>query len=274
MTTMMLSVGVPMLSGGDEVGRTQLGNNNAYCQDNEISWTPWELDADQRDFLEFTRRLIRVWRDHPVLRRRKFFQGRRIRGADVTDIAWIDPSGREMTDETWNSPDVRCLGVRLNGDAIDEVNERGERIVGDTLVILLNAGEDAVPFSLPATGPTERWEAIVDTADPWAPVRWLMAKDRFRLQSAIDDRPAAGVPRARRPAGVRLGPDGRVLRSGRTRRTTESASGSSSCSRAKDRSGSAWRVLTSVCGGGWSSRTCCRRWTTAGSRSRGPLASG
>ena len=138
---------------------------------------------DQRDFLEFTRRLIRVWRDHPVLRRRKFFQGRRIRGADVTDIAWIDPSGREMTDETWNSPDVRCLGVRLNGDAIDEVNERGERIVGDTLVILFNAGEDAVPFSLPATGPTERWETIVDTADPWAPVRWLMAKDRFRLQA-------------------------------------------------------------------------------------------
>ena len=130
---MMLSVGVPMLSGGDEVGRTQLGNNNAYCQDNEISWTPWELDAEQRDFLEFTRRLIRVWRDHPVLRRRKFFQGRRIRGADVIDIAWIDPSGREMTDETWNSPDVRCLGVRLNGDAIDEVNERGQRIVGETL---------------------------------------------------------------------------------------------------------------------------------------------
>ena len=87
-----------------------------------------------------------------------------------------------MTDETWNSPDVRCLGVRLNGDAIDEVNERGERIVGDTLVILFNAGEDAVPFSLPATGPAERWETIVDTADPWAPVRWLMAKDRFRLQ--------------------------------------------------------------------------------------------
>jgi len=182
MTTMMLSVGVPMLSGGDEVGRTQLGNNNAYCQDNEISWMPWELDADQRDFLEFTRRLIRVWRDHPVLRRRKFFQGRRIRGADVSDIAWIDPSGREMTDETWNSPDVRCLGVRLNGDAIDEVNERGERIVGDTLVVLFNAGEDAVPFSLPATGPAERWETIIDTADPWAPVRWLMAKDRFRLQ--------------------------------------------------------------------------------------------
>ena len=183
MTTLMLSVGVPMLSGGDEVGRTQLGNNNAYCQDNEISYTPWEIDGDQRDFLEFTRRLIRIWRDHPVLRRRKFFQGRRIRGADVTDILWIDPSGVEMTDATWNSPDVRCLGVRLNGDAINEIDERGERIVGDTLVILLNAGEEPVSFSLPDTGPTERWETLVDTADPWSPVRWLMAKDRYRLQS-------------------------------------------------------------------------------------------
>ena len=183
MTTLMLSVGVPMLSGGDEVGRTQLGNNNAYCQDNEISYTPWEIDSEQRDFLEFTRRLIRVWRDHPVLRRRKFFQGRRIRGADVTDILWIDPSGVEMNDSTWNSPDVRCLGVRLNGDAIDEIDERGERIVGDTLVILLNAGDEAVPFSLPDTGPTERWETLIDTADPWSPVRWLMAKDRYRLQS-------------------------------------------------------------------------------------------
>ena len=81
-----------------------------------------------------------------MLRRRKFFQGRRIRGADVQDIAWLDPSGREMTDETWNSPDVRCLGVRLNGDAIDEVDERGERIVGDTLLLLLNAGDETIPF--------------------------------------------------------------------------------------------------------------------------------
>ena len=186
MATLMLSVGVPMISGGDEVGRTQLGNNNAYCQDNEISWTPWDLDAEQKDFLEFTRRVIRIWKDHPVLRRRKFFQGRRIRGADVLDIAWLDPSGREMTDETWNSPDVRCLGVRLNGDAIDEIDERGERIVGDTLLIMLNAGEETVPFSLPETGPTERWETLIDTADPWSPVRWLMSKDRFRLQRTLD----------------------------------------------------------------------------------------
>jgi glycogen operon protein len=183
MATLMLSVGVPMISGGDEIWRTQLGNNNAYCQDNEISWTDWELSTEQRDFLEFTRRVIRLWREHPVLRRRKFFQGRRIRGADVVDITWLAPSGTEMTDKAWSSPDVRCLGVRLNGDAIDELDERGERITGDTLLLLLNAGPSAVPFSLPETLPAERWETLLDTADPWTPVRWLMGRDRYRVQA-------------------------------------------------------------------------------------------
>ena len=183
LTTLMLSIGVPMISGGDEVGRTQFGNNNAYCQDNEISWTPWDLTPEQRDFLLFTRRLIRIWKEQPVLRRRKFFQGRRIRGAGVLDIAWLEPSGREMADAAWNAPDIRCLGVRLNGDAIDEVTERGERIVGDTLVVLLNAGAEPVPFALPETALSERWETLLDTADPWAPSRWLMAGDRFRLQA-------------------------------------------------------------------------------------------
>jgi glycogen operon protein len=179
--TLMLSVGVPMISGGDEIGRTQGGNNNAYCQDNEISWMSWEITPEQRDFLEFTRRLIRIWKDHPVLRRRKFFQGRRIRGADVSDIAWLDPSGREMTDETWSSPDVRCLGVRLNGDAIDEVDERGGRIIGDTLLLILNAAEQPKAFTLPATAPEARWETLIDTADPWAPPRRLRAGGRYEL---------------------------------------------------------------------------------------------
>jgi isoamylase len=180
-TTLMLSVGVPMISGGDEIGRTQLGNNNAYCQDNEISWTSWENTPERRDFLDFTRRVIRVWKEHAVLRRRKFFQGRRIRGADVLDIAWLDPSGREMTDSTWSSPDVRCLGVRLNGDAIHEVDERGARIIGDTLLLMLNAAEQPVAFTLPATAPEERWETLLDTADPWAPPRRLRAGGRYEL---------------------------------------------------------------------------------------------
>ena len=182
LTTLLLSVGVPMLSGGDEVGRTQRGNNNAYCQDNEISWTSWNLAPADREFLDFTRRVIRVWRDHPVLRRRNFFQGRRIRGAEVFDIAWLDPSGREMADQMWNAPDVRCLGVRLNGDAIDEVDERGERITGDSLAMLLNAGERPVPFVLPTTSREERWETLIDTADPYLPPRRLAGGERYPLQ--------------------------------------------------------------------------------------------
>jgi glycogen operon protein len=181
MATLLLSVGVPMISGGDEMGRTQGGNNNAYCQDNEISWTDWEPTAERRDFLDFTRQVIRIWKDHPVLRRRKFFQGRRIRGADVLDIAWLDASGREMTDATWSSPDVRCLGVRLNGDAIDEVDERGARIVGDTLLLLLNAGDQMIAVTLPAMRDEERWETLIDTSDPWAPSRRLRPGGRYEL---------------------------------------------------------------------------------------------
>ncbi len=181
MATLLLSVGVPMISGGDELGHTQGGNNNAYCQDNEISWTPWDNTPERRDFVDFTRRLIRIWKDHPVLRRRRFFQGRRIRGADVLDIAWLDPSGREMADDTWSSPDVRCLGVRLNGDAIDEVDERGARIVGDTLLLLLNAADQPIAFTLPLTAAEERWETLIDTSDPWAPSRRLRAGGRYEL---------------------------------------------------------------------------------------------
>jgi isoamylase len=179
MTTLMLSVGVPMISGGDELCRTQTGNNNAYCQDNEISWTDWTPAPEREEFLSFTRRVIRIWKDHPVLRRRKFFQGRRIRGAEVQDIAWLAPNGAEMTDEMWNSPDVRFLGVRLNGDAIQEVNERGQRIVGDTLLLMLNAGAEPISFVLPATSPIERWETLLDTADPWEAPRRLRASDRY-----------------------------------------------------------------------------------------------
>jgi glycogen operon protein len=202
MATLMLSVGVPMISGGDELGRTQGGNNNAYCHDSAISWTDWTLTADRREFLEFTKRVIRVWKDHPVLRRRKFFQGRGIRGADVLDIAWLDPAGAEMTDETWNALEGRALGVRLNGDAIQEVNERGERIVGDTLLVILNGSEASIPFVLPQTLPIERWQTLLDTAEPWQPARRLRGGDVYdlpgrsmavlKLSNRKDDMRAAG----------------------------------------------------------------------------------
>ncbi|HVJ28518.1 MAG TPA: glycogen debranching protein GlgX [Vicinamibacterales bacterium] len=183
LATLMMSVGVPMISGGDEIGRTQHGNNNAYCQDNETSWTRWDLSADDGELMDFTRRLISIWKANPVLRRRKFLQGRRIRGADVTDISWLDTSGGEMTDEVWNSHDVRTLGMRLNGEAIDEVNERGERVVGDTLLVIFNAGDAAEPFVLPEAGPSQWWETLIDTADAWIPARRLREGDRYELQS-------------------------------------------------------------------------------------------
>lgn len=181
--TLMLSVGVPMISGGDELCRTQRGNNNAYCQDNATSWMDWTFTPERVELLEFTRRLIRVWKDHPVLRRRKFFQGRRIRGADVLDIAWLDHTGAEMTDEMWNAPEARALGVRLNGDAIQETNERGERIVGDTLLLILNAGRKPIAFVLPPTAPIERWDTLFDTAEPWQSSRRLRAGDLYDLQA-------------------------------------------------------------------------------------------
>ncbi|MBI1993855.1 MAG: glycogen debranching protein GlgX [Deltaproteobacteria bacterium] len=139
MATLILSQGVPMLLAGDEIGRTQQGNNNTYCQDNEISWIDWSLDRPRTDLLEFTRVLIRLFHAHSVLRRRRFFQGRRIRGSEVKDLSWFRPDGKEMTEEDWNKPETKCFGLRLAGDAIEEVDQRGNRLVDDTLLMLLNA---------------------------------------------------------------------------------------------------------------------------------------
>ena len=183
LTTLLMSVGVPMISGGDEMGRTQHGNNNGYAQDNEVSWTHWDRTPEAQEFIEFTARLVRIWKENPVLRRRKFLQGRPVRGAEVTDITWLDPSGREMNDRTWNSHDVRCLGMRLNGDAIDEADERGERVVGDTLMVMLNAHPIDVPFVLPSTRPNERWETLVDTADPLRGRRRLVGGELYNLEA-------------------------------------------------------------------------------------------
>ena len=182
MATLLLSQGVPMISGGDEIGRTQRGNNNAYCQDNEISWTDWDLTPGQRDFLEFTRGLIQLRRDQPVLRRRRFFRGRAIRGADVKDIAWLEPSGAEMTDESWNSGFVRSLGVRLEGHEIDEVDEKGVPITGDTLLLLLSAHHEAIAFTLPREGPDDRWVRLVDTTRPHVSGEDLAGGTQYALE--------------------------------------------------------------------------------------------
>jgi glycogen operon protein len=163
LATLLLSQGVPMLLGGDEIGRTQRGNNNGYAQDSEISWFSWSLDRRDRQLLGFTRSMIRLLKSHPVLRRRQFFQGRQIRGSRVKDLTWFAPDGTEMTDEQWRAPGARTLAVQFAGDAIDDRGPRGERITDDTLLVILNADERPVAFTLPNHESARRWEVVFDT---------------------------------------------------------------------------------------------------------------
>ena len=166
LTTLMLSQGVPMLLSGDEIGRTQQGNNNTYCQDNELSWLHWDWDDEAKDLLSFTQRLIEIRLSHPVLHRRTFFQGRRLHGSEVRDITWLRTDGERMTDAEWDAGWIQSLGMLLNGDAIDELDERGERIVDNTLLILLNAYHEPIPFTLPARWADKPWLVLIDTAHP------------------------------------------------------------------------------------------------------------
>ncbi len=163
LATLFLSQGIPMLCGGDEVGRTQQGNNNAYCQDNEISWFQWPLSRAQLRQFEFTRWLIRLRQEQPVFHRRLFFQGRHIHGSAVKDLSWFRPDGKEMTEDEWTAGFTRCLGLRLAGDAIEEMDETGAPIVGDTFLLLLNAHHEQLPFILPAHQARVRWELVLDT---------------------------------------------------------------------------------------------------------------
>jgi len=164
MATLLLSQGVPMILGGDELGRTQRGNNNAYCQDNEISWYNWNLNPDQEDFCEFVSYVIHLLGTQPVLTRRRFFEGRAIRGQGVTDIAWIMANGEEMDDAAWNSHFVRCFGVRLVGTEIHDVDDMGEPITGDTLFLIFNAHHERTRFILPPHREGQRWERLLDTS--------------------------------------------------------------------------------------------------------------
>lgn len=168
LATLFLSQGVPMLLHGDAFGRTQQGNNNAYCQDNEISWVNWDLLGKEKELMALVRRLIALRRDHPVFRRRNFFQGRGIKGAGVKDILWLRPDGREMTDEEWNQEHARTLGVFLSGSAVDEVDERGQVITDENFVLLLNAHHEDVSFSLPSLASGMIWITLIDTFDDFS----------------------------------------------------------------------------------------------------------
>lgn len=166
LTALFLSQGVPMIRSGDELSHTQKGNNNAYNQDNELSWIDWKVDQDQRraEFLDYCRRLVAFFHHQPVLQRRCFFQGRQLRGTGVTDIVWISPGGEEMPDADWHSTHVKCMGFILDGQQIDEKDEKGRTITGDTLCVLLNGYCDTVPFKLPRHSVKSTWRPVFDTA--------------------------------------------------------------------------------------------------------------
>jgi len=162
MATLLFSQGVPMICGGDEIDRTQKGNNNAYCQDNCLSWFSWEMNDRRESLLRFVSKLIHIRKTHPNLRRRKFYQDRAIRGNPAKDILWLRPDGEEMTDEEWNAGWVRCIGVRLNGHTIGDIDESGVPVQDKTFLLLLNCHHEHIDFQVPP-GP---WSVILDTNEP------------------------------------------------------------------------------------------------------------
>jgi isoamylase len=194
-TTLLLSQGVPMLLGGDELGRTQSGNNNAYCQDNATSWFDW-ANVD-RDFLDWCTRVTRLRNDHPVLRRRRWFQGQRIRGLD--DLAWFRPDGAEMTDDDWETGYARAVGVFANGGSIPAPDAYGGRIVDDSFMLLFNAGDTGLPWTLPERRWSSHWVVELDTAHPTDNGRVHAARKRID----VVDRSVIVLRSSRHPAGRR-----------------------------------------------------------------------
>ncbi|MBI5780402.1 MAG: glycogen debranching protein GlgX [Rhodocyclales bacterium] len=164
LATLLLSQGVPMLLAGDEICRTQRGNNNAYCQDNEISWVDWNLDEAKQRLLAYVQRLLALRRAHPIFRRRHFFQGRPIHGGAAKDIIWLDPSGAEMSEQQWNEHHARCLGVYLDGQGLTETDALGRPVRDASFLLLFNAHHEEIPFRLPPLLGEETWRAILDTA--------------------------------------------------------------------------------------------------------------
>jgi glycogen operon protein len=175
LSTLLLSQGVPMLLGGDEFGRTQEGNNNTYCQDSELSWFDWEWDAEQEALHAFTRKLIRLRRDHPVFRRRQFFRGDEAGGQP--DLVWLQPDGHEVPEEAWGDPAAQALMTFLNGQAIPSRDDRGRRITDDSFLLLTNGSHDPVTFTIPEAEFGKEWEVVIDTAAGKAPRRGSLAAD-------------------------------------------------------------------------------------------------
>jgi isoamylase len=208
LATLMLSQGVPMLNGGDEVARTQQGNNNAYCQDSEISWFDWNLTDDRKRLRDFTRRLIQLRRAHPNLRRRKFFQDREIRRKGdgrvvgiIKDIEWYNPDGNEVSDEAWSAGWSRAIALLLNGKTLQLMDEDGNWVVDDTFLLLVNAADQGVEFTLPASPSGNPWSLVLDTenldnpfADPDAGEKVIVGGRALKLLSDLSQTGEEGRP--------------------------------------------------------------------------------
>jgi glycogen operon protein len=184
LATLMFSQGVPMLLAGDEIGHTQNGNNNTYCQDNELTWLDWNLNDNQWELLQFVRRIIQIRHDQPVLHRRRFFHGQAIGTKESPSLTWLNTDGSEMTHEAWTSGYAKCLGLILYGDSID-VDKHGEEIAGDTLLIVFNADHgNPIPFVLPELEEQRPWQRLLDTADTSVDKRPLDARQPYLMEPA------------------------------------------------------------------------------------------
>jgi glycogen operon protein len=186
LTTLLLSQGVPMLLHGDELGRTQRGNNNVYAQDNELSWVDWDRAREFEVLTDFTAKLVQIRKEHTVFRRRRFFNGRPVRGSDLQDIGWFQPGGEPMTDEDWESGSAKSLTVFLNGDGIREPDARGEPVRDDSFFLLFNGFYEPMDFTLPSLDAGERWKVIVDTSAPLvdqAEERAMKSGETFEVES-------------------------------------------------------------------------------------------
>ena len=181
LSTLLLSQGVPMISGGDERARSQCGNNNAYCQDNELTWFNWNLDSSQQRLLEFTSKLIEFRRSHPNLHRRKFFQDRVIRNSLVRDIAWYGSDGQEMPDDVWNAEWVRCLSLVLNGKTLQITDENGKAIMDESFLIIVNAAADGVNVKLPPPINGTPWRQVMDTQNIDDPFKQVLTQDEITV---------------------------------------------------------------------------------------------
>jgi glycogen operon protein len=186
LTTLLLSQGVPMLLHGDELGRTQRGNNNVYAQDNELSWVDWDRARDFEILTDFTAKLVQFRKEHTVFRRRRFFNGRQVRGSDLHDIGWFQPSGEPMTDDDWESGSAKSLTVFLNGDGIREPDARGEPVSDDSFFLLFNGFYEPMDFTLPSFDAAERWKVVIDTNAPLvdqAEERAMKSGETFAVES-------------------------------------------------------------------------------------------